>query len=130
MNFSKALENKIKIFTKFIKINIIYGSHIEFFEIKDGDLNNFIKKIDNLSFDIIKDIDNNNNNNNNVDKTIKIEEEKTKQLEINKIIEEDKLKQLEINKIIEEDKTKQLNIEYKILASNEYGFDKLNEKDD
>ena len=117
MNFSKTLENKIKIFTKSININIQYGKHIEFFKINDSDLNNFIKTIDNLSLNIIKDIDNNNNNNNNnnVDKTIKIEEEKTKQLEINKIIEEDKLKQLEINKIIEEDKTKQLNIEYKIL---------------
>ena len=29
MNFSKTLENKIKIFTKSIKINIQYGKHID-----------------------------------------------------------------------------------------------------
>ena len=113
MNFSKALENKIKIFTKFIKINIIYGSHIEFFKIDDSDLNNFIKTIDNLSLNIIKDIDNNNNNNN-VDKTIKIEEEKTKQLEINKIIEENKVKQLEIEYNILQLKLELLNKSNKI----------------
>jgi len=100
MNLSKEMENKIKKFTKSININIQYGKHIEFFEIDDNNLNDIIKKIDNLSFNINKDIDNDINDDN-LDKTIKIEEHKTKQLEI--------------NKKIEEDKTKQLEIEYKIL---------------
>ena len=53
MNLSKEMENKIKKFVKSININIQYGKHIEFFEIDDKNLNDIIKKIDNLSLDII-----------------------------------------------------------------------------
>jgi len=92
MNLSKEMENKIKKFVKSININIQYGKHIEFFEIDIINLNNIINKFDEIKINIIN---NNNINNNELNKLIKIEEEKTRQLEL-----EYKIEQLKIHKNI------------------------------
>ena len=61
MNFSKYMENKIKIFVSYaegyksININIQYGKHLqeEFFQIDNNNLNNIINKIDKFKLDIM-----------------------------------------------------------------------------
>ena len=73
MNEAINLETKIKKLTKSLNINIIYNNHVEIFEVDNNNLQNIIKKIDELSLKII-----NKNNNNN----IIIEKAKIKQLEL------------------------------------------------
>jgi hypothetical protein len=93
MNDAIKLENKIKTLVKTLNINIIYNTHVEIFEVDNNNLQNLIKKIDELSLKIIK-----NKNINNVEiineniKKFDIEKEKTKQLELKKEILELKLK--------------------------------------
>ena len=84
MNFSKDMENKIKKFVKSININIQYGKHVEIFQIDNINLNNIITKIDKFKFDIINKIKiiKDNTLNLDFDQNLKIEEEKTKQLEL------------------------------------------------
>jgi len=93
-NYAIELENKIKKFIKTSEINVIYNNHVEIFEIDIDKLQNIIKKIDDLSLDII----NKNIENNYEFESLMIEKEKTKQLEIEKdiIIEKEKTKQLEL----------------------------------
>uniref|UniRef100_A0A6C0EFP7 Bro-N domain-containing protein n=1 Tax=viral metagenome TaxID=1070528 RepID=A0A6C0EFP7_9ZZZZ len=76
MNDAIKLENKIKTLVKTLKINTVYNTHIEIFEVDNNNLQNLIKKIDELSFKII-----NTKNNENI-KNLDIEKEKTKQLEL------------------------------------------------
>ena len=71
MNEAIKLENKIKKLTKSLNINIVYNNHIEIFQVENNNIQNIIKKIDELS---LKNINKNNN--------IIIEKEKTKQLEL------------------------------------------------
>ena len=77
MNEAINLETKIKKLTKSLNINIVYNNHIEIFKIDNNNLQNIIKKIDELSLTII--------NKNSIiieDNNIIIEKEKTKQLEL------------------------------------------------
>uniref|UniRef100_A0A6C0EF87 Bro-N domain-containing protein n=1 Tax=viral metagenome TaxID=1070528 RepID=A0A6C0EF87_9ZZZZ len=83
MNEAIKLENKIKTLVKTLKINTVYNTHIEIFEVDNNNLQNLIKKIDELSLKII-----NTKNNKNLElineniKNLDIEKEKTKQLEL------------------------------------------------
>ena len=83
MNDAIKLENKIKTLVKTLKINTVYNTHIEIFEVDNNNLQNLIKKIDELSLKII-----NTKNNKNLElineniKNLDIEKEKTKQLEL------------------------------------------------
>uniref|UniRef100_A0A6C0EDF1 C2H2-type domain-containing protein n=1 Tax=viral metagenome TaxID=1070528 RepID=A0A6C0EDF1_9ZZZZ len=83
MNEAIKMENKIKRLVQALNINIIYNKHKEIFEADNANLLNLIKKIDELSIDIIKK------------NYIKFDEKNTKQLEL-----EDKIKQLELEKEI------------------------------
>ena len=76
MNEAIKLENKIKTLVKTLKINTVYNTHVEIFDVDNNNLQNLIKKIDELSFKII-----NTKNNENI-KNLNIEKEKTKQLEL------------------------------------------------
>jgi predicted GIY-YIG superfamily endonuclease len=124
MNNAIKLENKIKKLVNTLNINIIYNKHKEIFKVDNNNLQNLIKKIDELSLKIIN-IKNNNNLESINDNIINldIEKEKTKQLELEKEILElklaDKTNQLELEKEILElklaDKTKQLELEKEIL---------------
>jgi prophage antirepressor-like protein len=72
INDAIKLEKKIKTLVKELNINIIYNTHVEIFKVDNNNLQNLIKKIDELSFKII----------NNKHKTNILETEKTKQLEL------------------------------------------------
>jgi prophage antirepressor-like protein len=88
MNEAIKLENKIKTLVKTLNINTVYNTHIEIFEVDNNNLQNLIKKIDELSLKINK-----NQNNKYIDlinENIKQLEEKTKQ-------DQEKTKQMEIN---------------------------------
>ena len=76
MNSSKKLENKIKNLTKTLNINIIYGNHIEFFQIVDSNLKNIIDQITEFALEISYNDKFKNNHN------LEIEKEKTRQLEL------------------------------------------------
>jgi hypothetical protein len=78
---SIKLENKIKTLVKTLKINTVYNTHIEIFEVDNNNLQNLIKKIDELSIKTNK-IKNNKYFEQEQEKT-KQEQEKTKQMEIN-----------------------------------------------
>ena len=58
INESLLLEKKIKYFVKFIKINKIYNTHIEIFEIDNINLQKLISKIDNISLNIKDNLNN------------------------------------------------------------------------
>jgi prophage antirepressor-like protein len=79
INDAIKLEKKIIKLTKSLNINIIYNlgntNHKEMFKVNNNDLDNVIKKIDDFSLDVNNKILDNNNQ-------LKIEEEKTKQLEL------------------------------------------------
>jgi cell shape-determining protein MreC len=81
MNDAIKLENKIKTLIKTLKINTIYNTHVEIFEVDNNNLQNLIKKIDELSVKINKK-----NISNIVDKDniikLNIETVKIKQLEL------------------------------------------------
>jgi prophage antirepressor-like protein len=53
INDAIKLENKIKILVKTLNINIIYNTHVEIFNVDNNNLQNLIKKIDELSLKII-----------------------------------------------------------------------------
>ena len=78
MNEAINLETKIKKLTKSLNINIVYNNHIEIFEVDNKNLQNIIKKIDELSLTII------NKNSIIIEENIiiELEKEKTKQLEL------------------------------------------------
>jgi predicted GIY-YIG superfamily endonuclease len=89
INEAIKLEKKIKILVKTLRINIVYNTHIEMFEINKNNLQNLIEKIDGFSLKINKIIKNNVNleliNNNlkleNDNLKLKIDDN-TKQLEL------------------------------------------------
>uniref|UniRef100_A0A6C0EEM0 C2H2-type domain-containing protein n=1 Tax=viral metagenome TaxID=1070528 RepID=A0A6C0EEM0_9ZZZZ len=126
MNDAIKLENKIKTLVKTLNINTVYNTHVEIFEVDNNNLQNLIKKIDELSLKIMhiknyKNLELINENIKNLDiekEKTKQEQEKTKQLELEKITKqlelEEKTKQLELEKITKqlelEEKTKQLEI--------------------
>uniref|UniRef100_A0A6C0EBS9 Uncharacterized protein n=1 Tax=viral metagenome TaxID=1070528 RepID=A0A6C0EBS9_9ZZZZ len=60
MNDAIKLENKIKTLVKTLKINTVYNTHVEIFEVDNNNLQNLIKKIDELSFKIINTKNNKN----------------------------------------------------------------------
>ena len=84
MNESKQLENKINKLVNTLNINITYycanNNYQEIFETDNNNLQNIIKKIDDLSSNII-----NKNNSKIENNNLKMEKEKTKQMELNNI---------------------------------------------
>ena len=86
MNEVINLETKIKKLTKSLNINIVYNNHVEIFEVGINNLQNIIKKIDELSLKIINKKDN-------------LDIEKIKQLELENEknnLDIKKIKQLEL----------------------------------
>ena len=101
MNEAIKLENKIKTLIKTLKINTVYNTHVEIFEVDNNNLQNLIKKIDELSLKIINNKNININNEEIINENIKnldIEKEKTKQLELKNKNLELKLELLRLSK--------------------------------
>jgi prophage antirepressor-like protein len=110
MNEAIKLENKIKTLIKTLNINTVYNTHVEIFKVDNNNLQNLIKKIDELSFKII---------NTKIKPNILLESEKTKQLALEnenlKLKLADNTKQLKLEnenlKLKLADNTKQLELE-------------------
>jgi prophage antirepressor-like protein len=76
MNNAIKLENKIKTLVKTLKINTVYNTHVEIFKVDNNNLQNLIKKIDDLSLKTSKLLKNNNDNN------LELLKEKNRNLEL------------------------------------------------